>query len=115
MWEIEFYEQPGGGCPVQEFLDSLDKERELPHVMFVFSLGEEKGNKLGLPHSRPLREGLFEYRVRANRKLFRFPYFFDHGNIVITHGLIKKTDKLPKGELEKAKKYRSSYLERRRK
>lgn len=113
MWEIKYYEQPSGNCPTEIFLDSLDKEKELPYVMFVFDLGEEKGNELRMPHSKPLGDRLFEYRVKANKKLFRFPYFFDNGFIVITHGLIKKSNKLPKGDLAKAKKYRRSYLERR--
>lgn len=115
MWEIKYYELPSGRCPTKEFLDSLDEEKELPFVMFVFDLGEEKGNELGMPHSKPLREKLFEYRVKTNRKLFRFPYFFDNGFIVITHGLIKKSNELPKREFEKAKIYRRSYLERNQK
>lgn len=115
MWEIEFYEQPSGRCPALEFLNSLDKKKEVPYVIHVFDLGKEYGNELGLPHSKPLGDKFFEYRVSANRKKFRFPYFFDNGYIVVTHGLIKKTNKLPEREFEKAKKYRRSYFERKRK
>jgi len=25
MWEVEYYETGGGECPVQEFIDYLDK------------------------------------------------------------------------------------------
>jgi phage-related protein len=34
--------------------------------------------------------------------------------VITTHGLIKKTDKTPSGELEKAEKIRKHYFERKK-
>ena len=39
-------------------------------------------------------------------------FFYYEGRIVLTHGFIKKTQRTPAGEIEKAKKYRRDYIER---
>ena len=112
MWEVEFYEQPSGRCPVKDFLSKVNKETELPFILHVFSLAEEHGNNLEMPHSEPLRDKILALRVRAKKVRFRFLYFFDDRKIIITHGLKKKTGKMPDREIEKALKYRAIYFER---
>ena len=41
-------------------------------------------------------------------------FFYVDQRIVLTNGFIKKTQKTPPQEIEKAKKYRADYLSRRR-
>jgi phage-related protein len=48
-------------------------------------------------------KGLYEIRVEVGSNIFRIFSFFDEGNlIVIGNGFVKKTQKTPKSEIEKA-------------
>lgn len=59
------------------------------------------------------RYGIFELRAKVGTDISRVLYFFYYeGRIVLTHGFIKKTQRTPAGEIEKAKKYRGDYIER---
>ena len=77
------------------------------------ALLEEKGTELRLPYSEHLDDGIFELRTKQGRNIIRNLYFFFVGNkIIITHGFRKKTQKVPSGEIERAKEYRKDYLAR---
>ena len=57
--------------------------------------------------------GIFELRAKVGTDISRVLYFFYYeGRIVLTHGFIKKTQRTPAGEIEKAKKFIIYYLER---
>ena len=74
------------------------------------------GNTLRMPHSEHLQDGIFQLRTQLGNNISRVLYFFYCGNdIVITNGFTKKTQETPPNEIEKAKKYRDDYLERRNK
>ena len=48
--------------------------------------------------------GIFELRAKVGTDISRVLYFFYYeGRIVLTHGFIKKTQRTPAGEIEKAK------------
>ena len=71
------------------------------------------GTMLREPYSKPLSEGIFELRARVGTDISRVLYFFFVGHrIVLTNGFIKKTQKTPPAEIERAKRYRSEYLSR---
>ncbi|WP_316794295.1 type II toxin-antitoxin system RelE/ParE family toxin [Pedobacter frigoris] len=54
--------------------------------------------------------GLFEIRVQLANDIFRIFCFFDQGQlIVLMNGFQKKTQKLPKQEIEKAIKIKKEY------
>ena len=62
-----------------------------------------------------LSEGIFELRAQAGSDISRVLYFFYvDQHIILTNGFIKKTQKTPPQEIERAKKYRADYLSRRR-
>lgn len=110
--EVEFYETSDGRCPVGEFMEILDKGMKA-RALWMIALLQEKGNKLCPPYSKALEDGIFELRVKAGNDISRLLYFFCIGNkAVITNGFIKKTQKTPRNEIEKAKKYRKDYLRR---
>ena len=63
------------------------------------------GPNLGPPITKPLKNGLFEIRVKAKEGIARAFFCYYHKNeIVVLHGFIKKTNKTPKKELEIALK-----------
>lgn len=74
---------------------------------------EEKGNQLREPYSKALKDGIFELRAKVGSDISRVLYFFYYeGRIILTHGFIKKTQKTPQSEIEKAKQYRKDFFER---
>ena len=69
-----------------------------------------------MPHARPMGDGIYELRSQESSNIARVFYFFIVGNkIILTHGFVKKTQKTPPGELEKARRYKKDYEERKKK
>lgn len=68
---------------------------------------------LRMPYSKHLDDGIFELRGKVGSDISRVLYFFYYGGkIVLTNGFIKKSQKTPTSEIEKAKNYRKNYIER---
>lgn len=79
----------------------------------TISILQDNGYELREPYSKYLSEGIFELRARVGSDITRVLYFFYvDSRIVLTNGFIKKTNKTPIKEIEKAKKYRADYLKR---
>ena len=58
-------------------------------------------------------QGIFELRAKVGSDITRVLYFFYvEQHIILTNGFIKKTQKTPPKEIERAKKYRADYLRR---
>ena len=58
---------------------------------------------------------IFEFRVKDSNKFFRLFAFWDSMGdketlIVCTHGMIKKTNKTPKRDIEKAEMIKEKYF-----
>lgn len=84
----------------REFIQSLDT-KTLARVLRTIDLLEIFGNKLGMPHSKPISRALFELRIRGRTEV-RLIYCFYNKQAFILSGFIKKTEKLPPRELAKA-------------
>jgi phage-related protein len=56
---------------------------------------------------KPLGDGLYELRPLSNRVLF---FYWDNNKYVILSHFIKKTQKTPAREIEKAKRRRAEYI-----
>ena len=107
--EIKFYEDEQGNVPVREFLDSLDIKMRQKMLRSIQAL-QDMGISLRMPLSEALGDGIFELRAKVGSNISRVMYFFIIGDsAVLTHGFIKKTQKTPARELEKAKKIRDDY------
>jgi phage-related protein len=56
-------------------------------------------------------DGLYEVRVQSGNDIFRIFCFFDKGQLVVlANGFVKKTQKTPKREIEKAIKIKEEYF-----
>ncbi len=99
-----------------EFLENLDdKTREkiyynIKKAQFV------NDNEL----FKKLNDFIWEFRTLYNGKAFRLFSFWDktegHVTLVIaTHGILKKTQKTPPGEIKKAEEIRNQYLDKKQK
>jgi phage-related protein len=59
---------------------------------------------------------IWEFRTKYRKTYYRLLAFWDKTNktetlVVATHGIIKKTDKMPKAEIEKAKTIMKQYFD----
>ena len=83
-------------------------------MMMIIGVLQDNGNELREPYSKHLSEGIFELRAKVGSDISRVLYFFYiDQHIILTNGFVKKTQKTPQQEIEKAKKYRADYLRRR--
>lgn len=111
-FRILFYDKPDGSEPVKEFLDNLDVKMRAKMVRTIQIL-QQNGNELREPYSKPLSDGIFELRAKVGSDISRVLYFFIVGKtIILTNAFVKKTQKTPKEEIERAKAYRQEYLDR---
>ena len=110
--EIKFYKDEAGRIPVREFLDSLDIKMRQKMLRSIQAL-QDMGVTLRMPLSESLDDGIFELRAKVGSNISRVMYFFVIGNrAILTHGFIKKTQKTPPREIERAKKIRDDYMKR---
>jgi phage-related protein len=112
MYEISYYKTVRGDCPFQSFLDGATIKVENKFAKLIEVLREE-GPNLKRPYADVLRDGIRELRVGFGGDQFRALYFFILGRrVVITHGIIKKTEEVPVAEIERAIRYRRDYCQR---
>jgi len=109
MWTIEFYETKSGDIPVENFLDSLDIKMRAKALKEIIIL-KEFGTVLREPYSKSIQDGLFELRIKLASDISRIFYFFYvDQRIILTNGFIKKSQRTPRREIEKALSYKSDY------
>ena len=107
-----YYDLPDGTQPVRKFLDDIDVKMRAKMVRAI-TLLEAAGNELREPDSKHLIDGIFELRAQVGSDITRVLFFFMVGKrAILTHGFVKKTQETPPDEIERAKKYRSEYLNR---
>lgn len=64
----------------------------------------EFGANLGMPHTQALSDGLFELRVKGKEGIARVFYCTLAGQrIIMLHGFIKKSQKIPPKEMKLAR------------
>ncbi len=111
-FEIIFYEKADGTEPAKDFILSLDTKMRAKMFRTV-ELLQKNGNGLREPESKPIEDGIMELRAKVGSDISRVLYFFVVGHkVVLTNGFIKKTQKTPRSEIERAKQYRADYLSR---
>ena len=112
MWNIILYEKEDGSIPVVEFLNNLPAKHHAKALRDIDVL-EQYGTALTLPHVKHIKDKLWELRIKSASDISRIFYFVPVGkNIVLLHGFIKKSQKTPNSEIEKANKYLDDYQRR---
>ena len=114
MRKIKFYLLNNGRSPITDFLDSLT-EKEVEKVFFVLDLIET----IDIVPRKFFKkldstDGIWEVRVRYANNIFRLLGFFDNKELVIlNHAFTKKTQQIPKKEIEIAEQRKKEYYVRR--
>lgn len=112
MFTVDYYEDAHGRRPVEEFIDGLDPKMRAK-VFGRLMLLEEHGQRLGMPFSRHLEDGIFELRTPQGSNITRVLYFFVVGErAILTHGFVKKAQRTPRCEIERAKRARDDWRQR---
>ena len=106
--EARFFKTLSGGEPAREWLKDLTKEDKK-------SIGGdinvvERTWPAGLPLVRKLDYDLWEVGTNLSRGICRVFFTIFEKNMVLLHGIIKKTQKTPVEDLKLAKKRRNIVL-----
>ena len=105
-YSVEMYEKLDGSMPVQEFIQALQIKQQAK-IAREIDLLEKFGSELHFPHVDKMKgdkyKGLWELRIEFASNIFRIFYFLYKGNnAVLLHGIIKKSQKTPRKELDVA-------------
>lgn len=112
MYNIKFYQSENGKEPVREFIDGLDTKMKAKVVREI-TLLRDNGRELREPHCKYIDKGIFELRIKFSSNISRIFYFFYvDNNIILTNGFIKKTQKTPIREIDRAIKYKVDFERR---
>lgn len=99
---VVFYAEASGKEPVKEWIKELEKHERIVVGQDIKRV--QIGWPLGMPLVKPLGGKLWEIRSSLETRIARIIFVLYAGNIVLLHGFIKKTQKLPASDLERAKK-----------
>ncbi len=103
-FKVEFLQE------AKEFLDSVE-ERAREKIIYNIRKAQVINDKTLF---KKLTDETWEFRTLFNKTYYRLLAFWDkldknYTVVISTHGFIKKTDKTPKKEIEKAERLRLQY------
>lgn len=93
----------------KEFIKSLDLKLRKKVAYNIQKAREVNDSKV----LKKLTDEIWEFRTRYDKQQIRLLAFWDpnlKSLIICTHGFVKKTQKTPKSEIEKALEFRRKYL-----
>jgi phage-related protein len=102
----------------EEFSNSLEDK---PKKKLFLAIRKTKERLFGQWFTKlKSSDGIFEFRIDDNGKFYRLFAFWDTEGeeetlVVATHGLIKKTNKTPPAEIQKAEHIKWEYFEEKKK
>jgi len=104
-FRVDFLEE------VKEFLDGLDEKARDKIVYNIWKARSTNDKEL----FKKLQDEIWEFRTKFNKAYYRLFAFWDKTDktdtvVISTHGLIKKTSKVPKSEIERAENLREKYF-----
>ncbi len=115
MYAIEFYEDAKGRKPVREYIRELaqktDKDSRIKtdKIRDYIKALRRYGKALGEPYIKHLDGDIWELRPLQDRILFAA---WNGSSFLLINHFVKKTQKTPTREIEKAKRLLKEYTER---
>lgn len=97
---IAFAREKNGTYPAEEFVDALPAADQAK-LANAFTLAGDHGDFSNPEKFGDLKNGMYEFKI----KQIRLPFSYsekESRTIVVTHGFVKKKDKAPKEEIERA-------------
>lgn len=104
-FRVEFMED------AKQFLDKLDEKARDKVYYNIWKARSTNDKEL----FKKLQDEIWEFRTKYSKSYYRLFAFWDKTDkedtvVISTHGLIKKTDKIPKSEITKAERLRQQYF-----
>lgn len=115
MYNIYFYKDKSGNEPVWEYLKELSQKKDkdsrikLNKIMDYVKVLSEYGTRAGEPYIKYLDGAIWELRPLRDRILFAA---WNGSGFVLLHVFMKRTQKTPQREIERAKRNLTEYQER---
>lgn len=110
-FQAEFFEEKGR-YPVSDFLKSLPKKAEAKVAQFIRLL-EEKGTEMPYSYCKKLTHSeLWELKVNYRTNTYRIFFFYQGRDIILLHGISKKTDETPRSDLELSARRMEEWIRR---
>jgi len=98
---VKFFRTEAGNEPVREFLRELSPEDR--KIIGIDIKEVQFGWPLGMPFVRKMEKDLWEVRSHLEGRIARVLFTVIEGHIVLLHAFIKKAQKTPRPELDKAR------------
>lgn len=99
--QVVFYRTNADSEPVREWLQGLNKEER--KIIGEDIKTVQLGWPLGMPLVRKIDRGLWEVRIQLDKKIARVLFTVYEGMMVLLHGFVKKSQKIPTKDLKLAK------------
>lgn len=104
-FRVQFLEE------AKQFLDCLDEKTRGKILYNIWKSRSVNDKDL----FKKLQDEIWEFRTKYNKAYYRLFAFWDktdstHTVVISSHGLVKKTGKIHKNEIEKAEKIRQKYF-----
>jgi len=112
MYEIEIYQDKNGKSEIKEYIKNLQKNKnkdsniKFNKIIEYIKLLKENGLNLGSQYIKHLDEEIWQLRPIRDRILFAY---YGDNKFVLLSVFLKRTQKTPKREIEKAKKMLEDY------
>lgn len=87
---------------VKVFIKKLQKSTQ-SKVLRGIELIEQYGQNLSMPHAKKITNLLYELRIRGAQEV-RILYVLQEEKAILIHGFVKKTQKIPRREIETAER-----------
>ncbi len=109
FFRTEFYEE------VRLFLRTID-QKAVDKIFWNIDLAEQTNDPRLF---KKLTDDIWEFRTKYQNLQYRLLAFWDKTKfedtlVLATHGIVKKTDKMPSKEIEKAKEIRKQYFSKKK-
>ena len=117
MFDILFYKDKTGNSEIINYLDELQEKAKTDKyarinrekILAYMAALAKYGTRIGKPFVKHIDGNLWELRPLSNRIFF---FYWKDNQFVFVHHFIKKSQKTPKKEIEKARKNIKNFLER---
>lgn len=105
LFRVAFLEE------AKEFLDQLDEKSRSKILYNIWKSRSSRDKEL----FKKIQGEIWEFRTKFNKTYYRLFAFWDKTEetdivVISTHGLVKKTDKIPRSDIEHAENIRNQYF-----
>jgi phage-related protein len=107
-FQLEWYIDSNGESEAQEYFEALPEKQQLRFLYLVKRIGDF-GRITNKELFRNEGNQIYAFKPQPDRFLC---FFFTGQKIIVTNAFLKKQQKLPRQEKEKALKYMKDYIKR---